>query len=286
LLLDLGFFSSLIFGNLRLAIIKCHSLVAKVKINLYFYAIKLININMIGAIIAAAISAIASGVGTHLANKKKAQAQEKYESGINKEVADLDAEINSNYLDRADARNAIRQVTDATSESMRQLNTDAIRGGATDEAKVAMASKLNKNIANTVGTLAGIGEQHKDRLRGQKRNLRLGLLGHQYNVDSDTSGITTMLQGISNAASTIGAAATTKGANATTTPDTPATTSYSTPTAQTQAVTSAGRAAAYAANNGDAWAAPIGDILENVFPSVDGLDNLWGNKQIKYGETL
>ena len=57
---------------------------------------------MIGAIIAAAISAIASGVGTHLANKKKAQAQEKYEAGINKEVADLDAEINSNYLDRAD----------------------------------------------------------------------------------------------------------------------------------------------------------------------------------------
>lgn len=240
---------------------------------------------MIGAIIAAAISAIASGVGTHLANKKKAQAQEKYEAGINKEVADLDAEINSNYLDRADARNAIRQVTDATNESMRQLNTDAIRGGATDEAKVAMASKLNKNIANTVGTLAGIGEQHKDSLRGQKRNLRLGLLGHQYNVDSDTSGITTMLQGISNAASTIGATATTKGATATTTPDA-TTTTYATPTAQTQAATSAGRAAASAANNGDAWATPIGGILEDVFPSVDGLDSLWGNKQIKYGETL
>lgn len=240
---------------------------------------------MIGAIIAAAISAIASGVGTHLANKKKAQAQEKYEAGINKEVADLDAEINSNYLDRADARNAIRQVTNATEESMRQLNTDAIRGGATDEAKVAMASKLNKNIANTVGTLAGIGEQHKDSLRGQKRNLRLGLLGHQYNVDSDTSGITTMLQGISNAASTIGAAATTKGATATTTPDA-TTTTYATPTAQTQAATSAGRAAASAANNGDAWATPIGGILEDVFPSVDGLDSLWGNKQIKYGETL
>lgn len=240
---------------------------------------------MIGAIIAAAISAIASGVGTHLANKKKAQAEDKYEAGINKEVADLDAEINSNYLDRADARNAIRQVTDATNESMRQLNTDAIRGGATDEAKVAMASKLNKNIANTVGTLAGIGEQHKDSLRGQKRNLRLGLLGHQYNVDSDTSGITTMLQGISNAASTIGAAATTKGANATTTPDA-TTTTYATPTAQTQAATSAGRAAASAANNGDAWATPIGGILEDVFPSVDGLDNLWGNKQVKYGETL
>lgn len=230
---------------------------------------------MIGAIIAAAISAIASGVGTHLANKKKAQAQEKYEAGINKEVADLDAEINSNYLDRADARNAIRQVTDATNESMRQLNTDAIRGGATDEAKVAMASKLNKNIANTVGTLAGIGEQHKDSLRGQKRNLRLGLLGHQYNVDSDTSGITTMLQGISNAASTIGAAATTKG---TTTADT--TTDTATPSAAKSGVDAVkGIVDRTMATN---------PLLETIIdPQAKTLRDVFGQDTIRYGqETL
>lgn len=230
---------------------------------------------MIGAIIAAAISAIASGVGTHLANKRKAQAQEKYEAGINKEVADLDAEINSNYLDRADARNAIRQVTNATEESMRQLNTDAIRGGATDEAKVAMASKLNKNIANTVGTLAGIGEQHKDRLRGQKRNLRLGLLGHQYNVDSDTSGITTMLQGISNAASTIGAAATTKGA---TTADT--TTDTATPSAAKSGVDAVkGIVDRTMATN---------PVLETfIDPRAKTLRDVFGQDTIRYGqETL
>ena len=230
---------------------------------------------MIGAIIAAAISAIASGVGTHLANKKKAQAQEKYEAGINKEVADLDAEINSNYLDRADARNAIRQVTDATSESMRQLNTDAIRGGATDEAKVAMASKLNKNIANTVGTLAGIGEQHKDRLRGQKRDLRLGLLDHQYNVDSDTTGITTMLQGISNAASTIGATATTKG---TTTAGT--TTDTATPSAAKSGVDAVkGIVDRTMATN---------PLLETIIdPQAKTLRDVFGQDTIRYGqETL
>ena len=230
---------------------------------------------MIGAIIAAAISAIASGVGTHLANKKKAQAQEKYEAGINKEVADLDAEINSNYLDRADARNAIRQVTDATSESMRQLNTDAIRGGATDEAKVAMASKLNKNIADTVGTLAGVGEQHKDRLRGQKRDLRLGLLGHQYNVDSDTTGITTMLQGISNAASTIGAAATTKG---TTTAGT--TTDAATPSAAKSGVDAVkGIVDRTMATN---------PLLETIIdPQAKTLRDVFGQDTIRYGqETL
>lgn len=210
-----------------------------------------------------------------MANKKKKEAQDAYEEGINKEIGEIDKEINSNYLDRADSRNAIRQVTDATEESMRQLNTDAIRSGATDEAKVAMASKLNKNIANTVGTLAGIGEQHKDSLRGQKRNLRLGLLGHQYNVDSDTSGITTMLQGISNAASTIGAAATTKGA---TTADT--TTDTATPSAATSGVDAVrGVANRVMATN---------PLLETIIdPQGKMLRDVLGQNTIRYGqETL
>jgi hypothetical protein len=157
---------------------------------------------------------------------------------------------------------------------MRQLNTEAIRGGATDEAKVAMASKLNKNVAETMGALAGVGEQHKDRLRDQKRNLKLGLLGHQYNVDSDTSGITTMLEGISNAASTIGAAATTKGADATTTPDTPATTSYATPTSNGVA------AATNVANRIIANDPAIQTILD---PTGKAMRDALGYDQIHYG---
>lgn len=231
---------------------------------------------MVPAIIAAAISAIASGVGAHLANKRQTQAQEKYERGINKEIEDINAELNTNYLDRADARNVIRKVTDANTEAMRQLNTEAIRGGATDEAKVAMASKLNKNIATAVGSLAGVGEQHKDRLRDQKRNLKLGLLGHQYNVDSDTTGITTMLQGISNAASTIGAAATTKGANATTTPETPATT-MSAPKSNGVA------AATNVANRVIANNPAIQTILD---PTGKVMRDVLGDDQIHYGQTL
>lgn len=235
---------------------------------------------MWGAIIAAAISAIASGVGTHLANKKKAQAQEKYEKGINEEVAKIDSELNSNYLDRADARNAIRQVTNATEESMRQLNTDAIRSGATDEAKVAMASKLNKNLAGTIGTLAGIGEQHKDNLRNQKRNLKLGLLGHSYNNDSDTSGITATLQGISNAASTIGAAATTGKTSADTTTD--ATPDATTPAAQ---VTSAISGAKKAVEAGDPWATKVAPVIEALPDDFEGfVEGLNRDKTIKYGQ--
>lgn len=161
---------------------------------------------MLGALIGAGLNIAASAIGSAIANKRKREAEQKYQEGINEQIDELNNEINGNFLDRADARNALRKVTDANTETLRQLNTDAIRGGATDEAKVAMASKLNKQTADVVGDLAAIGEQHKDVLKGQKRNLKLGLLQHQYAQDADTSGIDTIVQGVGAAANAIGSA--------------------------------------------------------------------------------
>jgi hypothetical protein len=161
---------------------------------------------MLGALIGAGLNIAAGAIGSAIANKRKREAEQKYQAGINEQIDELNEEINGNFLDRADARNALRKVTDANTETLRQLNTDAIRGGATDEAKVAMASKLNKQTADVVGDLAAIGEQRKDALRGQKRNLKLGLLQHQYAQDADTSGIDTIVQGVGAAANAIGSA--------------------------------------------------------------------------------
>lgn len=161
---------------------------------------------MLGALIGAGLNVAASAIGSAIANKRKREAEQKYQAGINEQIDELNDEINGNFLDRADARNALRKVTDANTETLRQLNTDAIRGGATDEAKVAMASKLNKQTADVVGDLAAIGEQRKDALRGQKRNLKLGLLQHQYAQEADTSGIDTIVQGVGAAANAIGSA--------------------------------------------------------------------------------
>lgn len=161
---------------------------------------------MLGALIGAGLNVAASAIGSAIANKRKREAEQKYQAGINEQIDELNDEINGNFLDRADARNALRKVTDANTETLRQLNTDAIRGGATDEAKVAMASKLNKQTADVVGDLAAIGEQRKDALRGQKRNLKLGLLQHQYAQDADTSGIDSIVQGVGAAANAIGSA--------------------------------------------------------------------------------
>lgn len=171
---------------------------------------------ILGALIGAGLNIVANGIGTAIANKRKRAAEENYQQAINNEISDIDKEIGSNYLDSAEAQNAIRKATDANTETLRQLNTDAIRGGATDEAKVAMANKLTQNTAGLVGDIAAVGEQRKEALKGEKRKLKLGLAGHQYQQNSDTSGIDNILTGIGTAANTIASAWATKN----TTPDT------------------------------------------------------------------
>lgn len=159
---------------------------------------------MVGAIVGAGLSIVASAIGSAVANARRRRAEEEYREYVAKEVDKIDEELETNYLDRADAQNALRKVTNSNEEALRQLNTDAIRGGATDEAKVAMASKLTQGTANVVGDLAAVGEQHKDRLREQKRSLQGGYASHQYNMMADTSGVDRMTSALTNAATSLG----------------------------------------------------------------------------------
>lgn len=173
---------------------------------MFNFVANITRISMLGAIIGTGINVVSNAIGAFIANKRKREAEEKYMADIQAEREALDKEINSNYLDRADARDAISKVRETTEESLRQLNTSAIRGGATDEAKVAMASKLNKNIAGVVGNIAAAGEQHKDRLKDTRRSLSLSAAQHRYNQASDVSGMATVLNNIGQAAQNLGAA--------------------------------------------------------------------------------
>lgn len=166
---------------------------------------------MLGAIIGTGFNVAANAIGSWLANKRKREAEQQYAQEVNAIKQDLDRDINSSYLDRADARNAIRRTVDAQTEAMRQLNTDAIRGGATDEAKVAMASKLNQATADVVGNLSAAGEQHKDRLRDQKRQIEAAQAQHNYALASDMSGWDTLLQNVGQASQSLGTAWSLKG---------------------------------------------------------------------------
>lgn len=170
-----------------------------------------LQINMWASIIGAGINVVANALGTAIANKRKAEAREKLDNEYEQQLSELNTEIGSNYLDRADSRAVLRAVTDSNTEAMRQLNTDAIRGGATDEAKVAMASQLNKRTADVTGQLAALGAQHKDRLKAQKRALSAERAKWHYSLDSDTSGIENILSSIGGAAQNLGNAYASKG---------------------------------------------------------------------------
>lgn len=228
---------------------------------------------MIGSILGAAISAVANGIGSAVANKRKREAEEKYAQQQNEMIDDISREINSNYLDRADSRNAIRKVTDANTEAMRQLNTNAIRGGATDEAKVAMASQLNKRTADVVGDITAIGEQHKDSLRRDKRSLLANKALHEYQTGSDVSGINTLLAGVGSAAQAIGNAWTKSPADTNTAP-----TAATTSSVQSAVDTVGGIANDIIANN---------PVLETVLdPQGKVMRDALGQKQIHYGQTM
>lgn len=159
---------------------------------------------MLGAIIGGGLSVLANAIGTAVANKQKREAQEALDKQYEQQIGEINTEIGTSYLDRADSRQALRKVTDANTEALRQLNTSAIRGGATDEAKVAMASKLTQQTADVVGDLSAMGEQHKDKLKAQKRELILGNAQRKYAERSDVSGMESVLQSFGAAAQSLG----------------------------------------------------------------------------------
>lgn len=173
----------------------------------------------------AGISALGQGIASIFGNRKKKKALRRLNQQYDAMIADTDDRINADFLDRADSKNAIRKVEESNKEALRQLNTDAIRRGATDEAKVAMANKLSQRTADVVGELSSIGEQYKDRLRDRKQSLQEQKAAQNFQIDSDTSGIdafSSAISGVGNAAismaGTMGSTSATPTASTTPTP--------------------------------------------------------------------
>lgn len=231
---------------------------------------------MLGTILGTGINLVANGIGSWLANKRQKKANEALDAHYEKRIGELNREINSNFLDRADAQNALRKVTDSNNETLRQLNTGAIRGGATDEAKVAMASQLNKRTADVVGDLAAIGEQRKDALRQERRGVQDSYATTKYKRLSDTSGINTLLSSIGTAAQSLGSSLTKSGTateDATATDATAATTSAVTPPQPTEPV--------MVTKNGNSVGAPEDNQVVYGQGPINGVDEEEGYRTKK-----
>lgn len=78
----------------------------------------------------------------------------------------------------------LKRIRDYNEDELKALNTNAIKSGATDEAKVAAAGKLNKNYSQVVAQIAGLGEQHKDQIQQQYQARLDNLDNARYEAES------------------------------------------------------------------------------------------------------
>lgn len=94
----------------------------------------------------AAISVASSIAGGISANKKQRKADQILSDRERNLKEWYNSEMNMPYLDRADSRAMLKRIRDYNEDELKAMNTNAVKSGATDEAKVAAANKLNKTI--------------------------------------------------------------------------------------------------------------------------------------------
>jgi hypothetical protein len=131
-----------------------------------------------GAIIGAAFQA----VGAVAANARQNKAIQGQRKVLGQQMAEDRAEMNANYLDRADSQAVLREVREQNKEQMASLNTEGVKRGMTDEAKIAAAGQLNKAYANVVSRLGAVGAQYRDRARERMRGTQQQMAGLEYNT--------------------------------------------------------------------------------------------------------
>ncbi len=159
-----------------------------------------VYVSFVGALIGGIASAASGIFGAAAANRRRRQAERELEKQKKKLAEWRDAEMGTNYLDRADSRAALRRVFEHNKEAQKAANTNAVKSGMTDEAKVAQAAKLNENYADVVSQIAGAGARHKDRVQQQYMDETRNLDNLKIQNLMDTSGVDNMVQGITGAA--------------------------------------------------------------------------------------
>lgn len=127
------------------------------------------------AFVGAIIGAVGSAVGGVLGSIRAAKQRRELDNQQRQLDQWYNGEMGTNYLDRADSRSMLKRIRDYYDERMRKQNTQNIKGGASEEAKVAQAVAANKGIADAASRISTTGQQHKDSVAGQYRRLSYNL---------------------------------------------------------------------------------------------------------------
>lgn len=118
----------------------------------------------IGALVGA-IGSIAGGIGSAMAANKQAKLAQQQQARAEAQLKSwYNSEMNTNILDRADTLSMLKRYRDAMEEQGEKYQTNAIKGGASEEAKIAYAQAANRGYADAISQIAAQGQQRKDRV--------------------------------------------------------------------------------------------------------------------------
>lgn len=144
----------------------------------------------IAAATISAIGGIAGGIGSAAKQKK---ADKELQSRRDQAQKRFLQESNTDYLDTAAAKSTIAALRKQGDRQLEKLNTEAVKSGASDEAKIAAASRINENSADAISRLAGFGTQYqqqiKDRYYHDTERLDDALYNSKINQAQTTAGI-------------------------------------------------------------------------------------------------
>lgn len=146
-------------------------------------------------------SAVASIYGAYQGNRNREEAERLQEKRYQEMEEYRNREMANDHLQRADSQALLRQVEQNNKEYLDALENDAIRGGATAEAKVAAAQKAQKSYADVAAQLAAQGQQRKDAIDANWQTQQLERDRMRIANLTDPTAIQSMVTGLGSAAS-------------------------------------------------------------------------------------
>lgn len=149
-------------------------------------------------------SGLASIYGAIQGNINRKEAEELYDKQFREAEEYRNREMAADPLQRADSQAILRRVEQNNQEYLDAMENDAIRSGATAEAKVAAARKAQDAYADVAAELAAQGQQRKDAIDANWQQQKVARENMKIANLTDTSAIQNMVTGMGAAASAMG----------------------------------------------------------------------------------
>ena len=156
----------------------------------------------IAPLIGGLVSLGSSIAGAAMGNKAAKEQSQAYDDAWADYEDWYEGQMNTSILDRADTLSMLKRYRDWQEEDAKKYQTNAIKGGASEEAKIAYAQEANKGYADAISRIAAMGQQYKDRLSQGFMQQKLGYM--QKRADMAAEGAQAVASGIANAGGIIG----------------------------------------------------------------------------------